>query len=259
MDCMVSSDHVSRQELVRWVACATVVVAAHGMLGVAVLAHPDEAIDSGSPVVMVELAPIAAAPSQTPSDQAPAPQVQTESEQRVREDVERKEKPPEEQVEEIPARNPEVTLPQQVPDPPKQEQEAKLEQQPQEASHAAAPRSAPVTAALPAAPAPGQIESPTTAVLAAWERTLVAHLERFKHYPPQAAGAQGVINLVFHIDRQGHVLKTRVLRSSGSSALDNEALAMIKRADPLPAPPNGVTDTELSFTIPIRYSAAGLR
>jgi periplasmic protein TonB len=248
-----TSDRVSRQDLVRWAACAVVAVAAHGLLAVAVLAHPDEVSDAGSPVVMVELAPIEAAPSQTPSDQPPAPQVQTESEQRVREDVEKKEKPPEEQVEETPARDPEVTLPQRVPDPPKQEQEAKVEQQAQDESHAAAPQSAPVTAALPAAPAPGNNDERAAVAMATWERALSVRLEAVKRYPANAHGERGVAGVAFRLDRNGHVLSVRITQSSGLAALDEDALATVKRADPLPAPPGGVSDEMLTIKTAIRY------
>jgi periplasmic protein TonB len=254
---VAASDRVSSRDHVRWVMCAVVAVAAHGLLVVAVLARSDEVSDAGSPVVMVELAPVASAPSQTRIDAAPAPQVQNYIPPRLAQEVEHKEKPPEEQVEETSARDPEVTLPQRVPDPPKLEQEAKVEQQAQPEVQAGSPQGAPVTAALPASPAHGEVERPTTAVVARWERSLVARLERFKDYPSQAAGARGVVNVGFQIDRRGHVLNDRIVQSSGSSALDEEALATIKRANPLPAPPNGLPDTRLSITIPIRYDGFG--
>jgi periplasmic protein TonB len=248
-----TSDRVSRQDLVRWAACAVAAVAAHGLLAVAVLARSDEVSDAGSPVVMVELAPIAAAPSQTQIDEAPAPQVQNEIAAQMPEEVKHKEKPPEEQVEETPSRDPEVTLPQRVPDPPKQEQEAKIEHQAQEEQHAMAPQSAPVTAALPAAPAPGQDEERAAVVLATWERALSARLESVKRYPLGAHGEKGVAAVAFRIDRNGHVLNSRITQSSGSATLDEAALATLKRADPFPLPPSGISDEMLTIKTTIRY------
>jgi periplasmic protein TonB len=248
-----TSDRITRQDLVRWATCAVVAAAAHGLLAAAVLARSDEVSDAGSPVVMVELAPIAAAPSQMPSDQAPAPQVQNESEQRMPEEVEHKEKPPEEQVEETPARDPEVTLPQRVPDPPKQEQEAKVEQKAQDESHAAAPQNAPVTAALPAAPAPGQDEERSAVAMATWDRALSVRLEAVKRYPARAHGERGIAHVVFRLDRNGHVLSSRITQSSGSAVLDEDALATIKRAEPLPAPPSGISDALLTIETAIKY------
>ena len=254
MDDADSFEFVSRQEVLRWCGCAAAVLTAHVLFMVAVLAHSNEANpNAGSPVVMVDLAPIATAPSKTPSDQAPAPQVQTESEQRVREDVRRQEKPLEEQVEETPTRNPEGTLPQRTPDPPKQEQQEEIQQDAQDASHAAAPQSAAVTAALSAAPAPGQSEAETSEAIATWERSLASRLETIKRYPSRARGEKGVAKVTFRIDRDGHVLSSRVVQSSGSAILDDDALATLRRADPLPLPPTGIADDKLSIVTSIRY------
>jgi protein TonB len=203
---------------------------------------------------MVDLAPIATAPSKTPSDQAPAPQVQTESQERVREDAQRLEKPPEtEQVEQTPTRNSDVALPQRVPDPPKQEQQEKVKQQAQDASHAAAPQSAAVTAALSAAPAPGRNEEQTSAAIATWERSLAARLETSKRYPSRARGEKGIAQVTFRIDRKGHVIDSRIVQSSGFAVLDEDALATLKRADPLPVPPSDISDDKLSIMTSIRY------
>jgi periplasmic protein TonB len=88
--------------------------------------------------------------------------------------------------------------------------------------------------------------------LTTWDRSLQAHLERFNHYSPEGC-ARGEVGVSFDIDRQGHVLKSRIFRSSGSSALDREALAIIKRADPFPTPPNGLPDKYLSIGVPINF------
>lgn len=47
--------------------------------------------------------------------------------------------------------------------------------------------------------------------LTRWDRSLSAHLERFKHYPREvkiACGRYDEAGVVFKIDRQGHVLKS---------------------------------------------------
>jgi periplasmic protein TonB len=85
-----------------------------------------------------------------------------------------------------------------------------------------------------------------------WDRSLQARLERFNRYSPEGC-ARGVVGVIFDIDRQGHVLKSRIFRSSGSSSLDREALAIIKRADPFPTPPNGLPDKYLSIGVPISF------
>jgi len=86
------------------------------------------------------------------------------------------------------------------------------------------------------------------------ERKTVGLLARFQRYPAQAKGATGVVNLSFNIDRQGHVLNSQIIKSSGSAALDAEALSLLTRAAPLPPPPAAVPDSDLTFVIPIRFS-----
>ena len=116
-----------------------------------------------------------------------------------------------------------------------------------------APQSASAPARLAAAPAVAPVERPTSAAIASWERLLVAQLERHKRYPPQAGGKVGEARLAFDIDRTGRVLASRIVHSSGSDALDREALALLRRAAPLPPPPAGLPDDRLSFVVPIRY------
>ena len=69
------------------------------------------------------------------------------------------------------------------------------------------------------------------------------------------AGVQGVVSLAFTIDRHGGVMSSRIVKSSGSTVLDAEALDLIKRAALLPPPPADVADSELSFVVPIRFAA----
>jgi protein TonB len=83
----------------------------------------------------------------------------------------------------------------------------------------------------------------------------VKHLDRFKRYPEiaRARGNQGEATVQFTVDRTGHVIAARVVHSSGSSALDEEALAVLKRADPLPAAPDQVGATTFDLTLPIQF------
>ena len=90
---------------------------------------------------------------------------------------------------------------------------------------------------------------------ASWQQSIVARLAHLQRYPPQARGVQGVVSLAFSIDRQGNVVSSRIVKSSGSALLDAEALDLIKRAAPLPPPPAEIADSELSFAVPIRFAA----
>lgn len=108
------------------------------------------------------------------------------------------------------------------------------------------PQQAPTTVPVPTSPKPAP-------AIASWQQAVVARLVRFQRYPAQAKGATGVVNLSFSIDRQGHVLNSRVVKSSGSAVLDTEALSLLTRAAPLPPPPSAVPDKDLTFLLPVRF------
>jgi len=122
-----------------------------------------------------------------------------------------------------------------------------------------------ITAAVAQQTAPQPEQAPTTPgpaspkpapAIASWQQAIVARLARFQRYPAQAKGATGVANLSFSIDRQGHVLNSQIIKSSGSAVLDAEALSLMTRAAPLPPPPAAVPDTDLTFVLPIRFEGS---
>ena len=107
--------------------------------------------------------------------------------------------------------------------------------------------------AAPAAP-PSAASNPNA--VPAWQGRLVSLLQRAKHYPDaaRAAGEEGVAAVTFSMDRAGRVLAVRLARSSGSAALDAEAMALVRRAEPLPAPPPELPGQTITLTVPIRFS-----
>jgi protein TonB len=108
----------------------------------------------------------------------------------------------------------------------------------------------------PVAPALGTGES-TQRVRTTWQRELAAHLDKFKRYPGDRSHQSAEIVVNFLLDRTGHVLSARVVKGSGDSAFDDAALAMIRRADPVPPPPPRVADEGLSFTLPVIFRVKG--
>ena len=92
--------------------------------------------------------------------------------------------------------------------------------------------------------------------MASWRDLVVARLQQAKRYPSSAEQRheQGVVTLSFSVDRNGRVLSRSIARSSGSSSLDQEVLAMIQRAQPLPAFPPAMTQSVIHLTVPIRFS-----
>lgn len=55
------------------------------------------------------------------------------------------------------------------------------------------------------------------------------------------------------IDGNGCVLERALVQGSGQALLDQEALAMVKRAEPLPPPPAALP-TPLALTLPFRFA-----
>jgi protein TonB len=249
-------------DIKRWSFAAAIVVAAHFGLAAGYvlfdLSEPEGAVSS--PAVIVDLAPIPLAPS-TQLDLAPGPEMV---------EAQPTPKPPPqikpEVVEPIPKFEApsEVTLP--LPEPkaaeerPKEEPDTQMSDTQRVDQNApaprttAAPRSEQRTAARPAAPSPGSAAS--RAAMASWRDLVVARLQQAKRYPSSAESRheQGVVTLAFSVDRHGHVLSRSIARSSGSSSLDQEVLAMILRAQPLPPFPPAMTQASMQLTVPIRFS-----
>ena len=94
-----------------------------------------------------------------------------------------------------------------------------------------------------------------------WQGLLLARLQQAKRYPlsAQAHRQQGVTLLHFTMDREGRVLTANIQKSSGYDALDQESLALIQRAQPLPEPPAEVTGDPIELVVPVEFSLKYLR
>jgi TonB family protein len=106
------------------------------------------------------------------------------------------------------------------------------------------------------APAQGTGESELRARMT-WQKELSAHLDRHKRYPSDRTQREAHIVVAFVLDRTGHVVSASVAQSSGDTSFDNAALAMMRRADPVPAPPALIADEGLSFSLPVIFRAHG--
>jgi protein TonB len=56
------------------------------------------------------------------------------------------------------------------------------------------------------------------------------------------------------IDREGRVVASKIVSSSGSSSLDKEALDIVQRTQPFPPTPPGLVGAETSLKVPIRFN-----
>lgn len=88
-----------------------------------------------------------------------------------------------------------------------------------------------------------------------WRSAIMSHIHRHKRYPAAARqrGDQGIARVQFVIDRSGRVLSYRLLGTSGSPLLDQEAQATIQRASPFPPLPDSVPGSRMPITVPLRF------
>jgi protein TonB len=269
-----------RRRPLRWSLCIAAALLVHGgALAALLMPWPtalDDAVD-GAPPVLVELAPVTAAPATQRSDAAPGPttanSAASASPTTRTTDAAPQPRPDEASEAEVkteaPAQLPILTSTapsDPVPLPAERAESARAAPEATEhhapkhpatkeraaPSHARAP-SAAARQARAAAPAPGANERASDA-LPSWRSELMARLEQSKRYPPDGNGDQGTAMLAFSLDRGGHVHGARIARSSGSAALDRETLALLRRAEPLPAPPPELGRAQVALTVPIHYS-----
>ncbi|MGX5733532.1 energy transducer TonB family protein [Bosea thiooxidans] len=271
----------------RWSLAALVVASAHGAAGwvIANWQRAEAAVGAPPAAVMIELAPLAVAPEAPPQEVAPGPEMveaQPEPEPPTPEPVIEKPEPveppppepvalpePEIKIPELPPLPDAAAVlappPEPKPKPPEVKPEPKPKPKPRvverpkpvrpdkpKAEQTTAPVAQDRVAARAAAPNSGA-SSASPAAQASWRGTLIAHLNRFKRFPGGAS--PGTVQVAFSIDRGGRVLSARLVRGSGDSALDEEAVAMIRRASPVPAPPDSVGGGgAISLAVPVRFS-----
>jgi protein TonB len=142
---------------------------------------------------------------------------------------------------------PEVQKIEEKPDPlPEQPSEAMLPPPPK-------PEEQPVPhEETPPPPAPQPARA--TATVATWRSQMFTILERNKRYPAaaRARDEQGLTQFAFSIDGDGHLISHRIVKSSGSAALDAETLALLERAQPYPPPPPELAGREQIFQLNYR-------
>jgi protein TonB len=254
-----------RLRLSRWTAAAMLVFAVHAGASLALMRWQDEDTSDSPGSIAVELAPVIAASALRSQDVAPGPLMEE-----AMPTPEAAKRPKQEVAEETPrversplAPEPEVQLP--IPRPPEKDTPKEQEDQEVTSEHSTRQSSAaPVTTApppseaqpseVPTAPSAG-ISAVAARAQASWYNTLVAHLNRYKRYPIEARAhnIEGVVKLEFTLDRSGRIVSSRIMQSSGSPLLDDEAMSMIRRAAPLPAPPQQVPGTAFSLAVPIKF------
>ncbi len=117
------------------------------------------------------------------------------------------------------------------------------------AERTAAPRHVDAAPSRNAA-APSQAAGTPSMSSSAWQSLVSARLNSVKQCPGGASGSHGVATVSFTITGGGGVGGAHLAGSSGTSALDQEAVGMVHRASPYPPPPGG---RPVSLSVPIRF------
>jgi protein TonB len=250
-------------ELLRWALSGAAIVFLHGAVAAAMIGWNDDSTAEPTAALVVDLAPFPTAPPETMSALPPGPAQQeaiesryqkpvTESKEQVEETTETSQSQ-EVQPELAQAVNPEVALDTTSPKP---EQKVELQQENQTASEAMAPPEMAQfeVAEVAAAQVQGAPMLDRSNAIPTWRSSVVALIERNKRFPADGRNDRGIAQVAFSLDRKGRMTTSRIVATSGSVALDREALEMIKRSQPFPPPPPALTGQEVSLTVPIRFN-----
>jgi len=102
------------------------------------------------------------------------------------------------------------------------------------------------------APNPG-IGKDRLRLTADWGRRISAYFDLHKRYPEdRSRSAKVKVSLV--LNRRGNVVSADVAESSGDPVFDAAAVSMIRRSDPVPKPPAGLTDDQFSFSLDVNFN-----
>jgi protein TonB len=241
-----------RSDLQRWMFSSLAVLCVYAGLTatVATWRYPDDTMAAEpSGAIVVDLAPLAAAPSTTPTDIAPGPEQLMSEAQPV---AKPEEAPPDETLELPPAPSPDAA----VAMPTKPQPDVTPQQQAAAATTSAPPAVNERIAPVAVAPTQGVPNDKNSEAVVTWRTRVLALVERNKRYPEAARSRreQGTAQVSFTLDRKGMVVSSRVTQSSGSNALDEEAIALLKRAQPFPAPPATFPGEFVVVRQPIRFT-----
>ncbi|MGB7387582.1 MAG: energy transducer TonB [Pseudomonas neustonica] len=101
----------------------------------------------------------------------------------------------------------------------------------------------------------------TSSATKSYYSMLASKLARYKRYPSAARrrNEQGTPVLFFVVARDGSVTQASIRTSSGFQRLDDAVLDMLKRATPLPAFTDEMTEQQLTITIPVEFKLTDRR
>jgi protein TonB len=98
-------------------------------------------------------------------------------------------------------------------------------------------------------------ESRERTLMEQYQQTISARIKKFEEYPPVAKRRhwEGTTVVQLRLTAEGKVTDIAVVEKSGYEILDEAAVKMIRRASPLPLPPEGLRGRDHTVLVPIRF------
>jgi protein TonB len=80
-------------------------------------------------------------------------------------------------------------------------------------------------------------------------------IAKYKQYPEIARrrGWQGEVVVDIQLDKNGNLQSSTIQKSSNHEALDKQALEMVKKAAPFPAPPEALRGSTFNILVPVSF------
>jgi protein TonB len=210
----------------------------------------------GALVIPIEVVVTAALPSAEKPTDATAPDATKPAQTTPKDEQKAKEKTETAPPQKSDAAQEVVPTAKDSPSPEKREREQKKKETAQASRSAAtSPNQAAASRSEGRAGAGGHSEFGGTANISSYQAQVLAHLQRFRVYPPEAknAGIRGTATVRFSLASSGSVISSSLSGGSGSSVLDQAALAMVRRASPFPAIPPSLGRSHMDFAAPVRF------
>ncbi|WP_168190228.1 energy transducer TonB [Luteithermobacter gelatinilyticus] len=89
-----------------------------------------------------------------------------------------------------------------------------------------------------------------------WQGKIVKLVSKKQVYPRAAMRQEleGKAKVKISFDRSGNIISHEVLQSTGHDILDAEVTNLVKRINPLPAPPAELGDDKLVIVLPLTWT-----
>jgi protein TonB len=89
-----------------------------------------------------------------------------------------------------------------------------------------------------------------------WQRAVIQRLQPYLLWPKNAPATvtEAAPEVQITIDRAGHILNAKVIRTSGYESFDLAAKKVFKRARILPPPPDEMPGDRLTFTMAVTFA-----